>query len=74
MAVAVRDLDPPTAAEKADHDLTHATSRSWCRACVQGKGVSASHVRQEKLQPESMLGPTVHADYAFMGENECDDG
>ena len=41
MAVAVRDPDTPTAAEKAEHDLTHANFRSWCKACVQGKGVSA---------------------------------
>ena len=43
MAVAVRDLHTPTAAEKAEHDFTHANFGSWCRACVQGRGVSASH-------------------------------
>ena len=43
MAVAVRDPYTPTAAEKAEHDLTHVNCRSWCRACVQGKGVSSSH-------------------------------
>ena len=60
MAVAVQDPYTPTAAEKAKHDLTHANFRSWCRACVQGRGMSASHFRQDKLQQEEMRVPTVH--------------
>ena len=71
MAVAVRDPYTPTAAEKAEHDLTHANFRSWCRACVQGKGVAASHFRQDKLQQDEVRVPTVHADYAFMGDKKA---
>ena len=71
MAVAVRDPNTPTAAEKAENDLTHANFRSWCRACVQGKGVSGSHLRQERLQPDEIRVPTVHAGYAFMGEKKA---
>ena len=38
---------------------------------MQGKGVSASHFRQEKLQQEEIRVPTVHADYAFMGDRQA---
>ena len=33
----------PTQSERDDHDLTHATYRSWCEHCVQGRGVDMGH-------------------------------
>ena len=33
----------PTQSERDDHDLTHATYRSWCEHCVQGRGVEMGH-------------------------------
>ena len=71
MAVAVRDPEVPTAAQKAEHVLHHANFRSWCRACVQGRGVAASHFRQTKLSADEIRVPTVHADYAFMRDKKA---
>ena len=33
----------PTQSERDDHELTHATYRSWCEHCVQGRGVEMGH-------------------------------
>ena len=32
-----------TQSERDDHDLTHATCRSWCEHYVQGRGVEMGH-------------------------------
>ena len=65
---AVRDPNMPTPQDRAEHELTHANYRSWCDACVQGKGIAAAHRRQmnEPVDPSGV--PTVHFDYCFMGE------
>ena len=47
-AQAAATLPPPymlTQSERDDHDLTHATHRSWCEHCVQGRGVEMGHHR-----------------------------
>ena len=33
----------PTQSERDDHELTHATYRSWCEHCVKGRGVEMAH-------------------------------
>ena len=33
----------PTQSERDDHDLTHAVYRSWCKHCVEGRGVEQGH-------------------------------
>ena len=33
----------PTQSERDDHDLTHAVYRSWCKHCVEGRGVEHGH-------------------------------
>ena len=33
----------PTQSERDDHDLTHAVYRSWCRHCVEGRGLEMAH-------------------------------
>ena len=74
MAVAVRDPNIPTAAEKAEHYLTHANFRSWCRACVcvcQERGSLHHTFGKQNMQPQENRVPTVHADYAFMGEKKA---
>ena len=35
--------DMPTQSERDDHDLTHYPYRSWCRHCVEGRGVEMRH-------------------------------
>ena len=39
----------PSKADVEHHELTHCPYRSWCRHCVRGRGVEASHfkARQE---------------------------
>ena len=59
----------PTSREIEDHVLTgHATFRSWCAACVQGRG------RAERLQGEGRMEledgskvPVVSWDCCFLG-------
>ena len=65
---AVRDPGAPTPGERAEHELTHANYRSWCAACVRGRGIAAAH-RQQPSEPMDPSGvPTIHFDYCFMGE------
>ena len=33
----------PTQSERDDHDLTHYPYRSWCKHCVEGRGVEMGH-------------------------------
>ena len=33
----------PTQSERDDHDLTHYPYRSWCKHCVEGRGVDMGH-------------------------------
>ena len=33
----------PTQSERDDHELTHATYRSWCGHCVNGRGIEMKH-------------------------------
>ena len=58
----------PTAAGRAEHDLTHANFRSRCCWCVIGKGVSRSQFAQAKPLEDDHIVPTVHSDYGFMGD------
>ena len=38
-----RQPDEPTPKERADHCVLHEQYRSWCRACVAGRGRLDSH-------------------------------
>lgn len=45
-AQAVDTLPTPyllTQSERDDHELTHATNRSWCEHCVNGRGIDMKH-------------------------------
>ena len=67
-AIVRRRADPraPTREERERHELTHVPFRSWCRFCVMGRGKEQGHPRREGARTI----PTVHMDYAFMGEGE----
>ena len=56
----------PTRAEKARHDLTHITYRSWCPHCLMGRRPSAQHRSQSTANARST--PLFCADYAFVRE------
>ena len=55
----------PTQAEIAAHEPLHLEYRSWCPACVAGRGHSAHHTSGGgKVVDE----PTWHMDYSFMSD------
>ena len=54
--------EQPTAAERAAHDLTHCPYRSWCRACMLGRGRDRSHHR---IDHRGDIIPRVALDYMF---------
>ena len=59
----------PMSREIGDHVLTgHASFRSWCAACVQGRGRAEGHQGEgrKKLQDGSKV-PAVSWDYCFLG-------
>ena len=55
----------PSRQEVAEHEATgHAVFRTWCPACVAGRGVGQQHVRvQRKLEQEV---PVIALDYAYL--------
>ena len=58
----------PTSREKQEHeDSGHAVNRSWCAACVEGRGVGGQH-RIELLDEEERerTTPIVAFDYGFL--------
>ena len=59
----------PMSREIVDHVLTgHASFRSWCAACVQGRGRAERHQGQgrKELEDGSKV-PVVSWDYCFFG-------
>jgi len=59
----------PTAAERAEHELTHIPYRSWCSCCVKGRGRQADH---RTSKSEGAL-HELHVDFCFMGAEGEDD-
>ena len=63
----VRTATPPyvpSAKERRDHDATHYPPGSWCRYCVEGRGIASPHGRnaEEKIGDVGEL----HLDYCFI--------
>ncbi len=46
----------------------HVPYRSWCKACVMGKGVNSAHFRTDKEEEQAVS--TVSIDYAFMTHDD----
>ena len=53
----------PKPAEKATHELTHASFSNWCSYCVRARAADDPHHRQPHKEPEF---PIIMADYCFM--------
>ena len=63
---ALRAPEAPTRDEVEDHEASgHSNYRSWCRACVAGRGRTDAHKTQES--DEHAL-PTVAIDYGYLGD------
>ena len=54
-----------TEREREEHEVTHATFRSWCEACVAGRATEDSHKRSA-TEPSV---PLVAMDYGFLGRD-----
>ena len=64
----------PTTREKQEHgDSGHAFYKSWCAACVEGRGVGGQH-RIELLEEEERerTTPIVAFDYGFLTQENAD--
>ena len=64
----------PTTREKQEHgDSGHAFYKSWCAACVEGRGVGGQH-RIELLEEEEgeRTTPIVAFDYGFLTKENAD--
>ena len=58
----------PTQSERDEHDLTHYPYRSWCKHCVEGRGIEMRH---RVGDDHSCRGVAIVAfDYMFMTENK----
>ena len=62
------DPGTPTAAQVAEHNLTHIPARPWCAHCVRGKGKDKHSLRLCGAYAESNV-PRVRFDYCFLTEN-----
>ena len=69
------NLKNSTSREKQEHeDSGHAVYRSWCAACVEGRGVGGQH-RVELLEEEEegeRTTPIVAFDYGFLTQENAD--
>ena len=52
----------PTKSEVEDHEKTHLPFRTWCKACVKGRGVSSPHMKVERDDPKASV---ISIDYCF---------
>ena len=58
----------PTSREKQEHeDSGHAVYRSWCAACVEGRGVGGQHrIKLLEEEERERTIPIVAFDYGFL--------
>ena len=60
----------PSKAEVESHNVSHLSFRSWCSACVRGRGLSLGHRKDNTKMKEAEQIPTVSVDYGFFGQPE----
>ena len=68
--IGMPEPDQPSRAEKARHDLTHITYRSWCPHCVAGRRPSDQHRSQSR---SSRSVPLFCSDFAFLRDAQDED-
>ena len=62
----ISDPGQPSKREREEHEATHAQCRSWCIACVRGRGVALKHFRNTSADEERLH--TFVMDYCFRKE------
>ena len=60
----------PSKTEVEAHNVSHLSFRSWCSACVRGRGLSLGHRKVDTKTKEAEEIPTVSVDYGFFGQPE----
>ena len=55
----------PTEKERAEHNLTHLPYRSWCPACVAGRGLGPAHPTQKELLGGEVQAVVVCCDFRY---------
>ena len=60
----------PSKEEVEAHNVSHLPFRSWCSACVRGRGLSLGHHKVDAMTKEAEQMPTVSVDYGFFGQPE----
>ena len=58
----------PSKAEVESHNVSHLPFRSWCSACVRGRGLSLGHRKVDAKTKEAEQIPTVSVYYGFFGQ------
>lgn len=61
-----KDPGSPSAEEVRKHSATHLPYRSWCKHCVNGRGITHPHLAHKHNIEEEI--PTVGIDYHYMGK------
>ncbi len=62
--------EEPTAEEQRQHELLHEPYRSWCKACIAGRGRADPHV----LRPEAEKGLSVICiDYGYLWDRAAEE-
>ena len=65
----IRDPGQPSAAERAEHELSHIPMRPWCKHCVRGKAKDKPSLRIKGAY-SGECHPRVRLDYCFLTGNE----
>ena len=60
----------PFKAEVESHNVSDLPFRSWCSACVRGRGLSLGHRKVDTKTKEAEQVPTVSVDHGFFGQPE----
>ena len=56
----------PSREERMAHEVTHLPYRSWCEACVKGRGVERAHARTGA--EERGVHPEICVDFCFLND------
>ena len=65
----IRSPNTPTAAERAEHEVTHWPYRNWCDCCVKARATGQQHRSMKGEYAESTVA-RVLMDYGFLHEEE----
>ena len=57
----------PSADERAEREISHEPYRSWCRACVAGRGRSDGHFARTNAEKQF---PVIIIDYGYLKINQ----